>query len=111
MVSCAVRSSENPSRRTRSESELVYGFGGSYCDARPTHEYLGWNAGLDFESKILVKPRAPELFCEWLAQSRYDPQVVVLSGVHRLLSPSSETGNSRDGACKLPSKRDSRSGS
>src|SRR3990170_5507127 len=36
--------------------------GCSYCYARPYHEYLGWNAGLDFETKILVKHRAPELF-------------------------------------------------
>ncbi len=30
-----------------------------YCYARPTHEYLGFSAGLDFESRILVKERAP----------------------------------------------------
>ena len=32
-----------------------------YCYARPTHEYLGFSAGLDFESKIMVKTSAPEL--------------------------------------------------
>src|SRR5438552_1240356 len=32
-----------------------------YCYARPTHEYLGFSAGLDFETRILVKERAPEL--------------------------------------------------
>ena len=32
-----------------------------YCYARPTHEYLGFSAGLDFESKIMVKTNAPEL--------------------------------------------------
>ena len=32
-----------------------------YCYARPTHEYLGFSAGLDFESKIMVKEDAPEL--------------------------------------------------
>ena len=37
-----------------------------YCYARPTHEYLGYSAGLDFESKILVKDRAPELLRERL---------------------------------------------
>ncbi len=31
-----------------------------YCYARPTHEYLGFSAGLDFETKILVKEQAPE---------------------------------------------------
>src|SRR6201999_1941435 len=35
--------------------------GCSYCFARPYHEYLGWSSGLDFETKILVKTRAPEL--------------------------------------------------
>src|SRR5205809_6958580 len=32
-----------------------------YCYARPTHEYLGFSAGLDFESKIMVNAYAPEL--------------------------------------------------
>src|SRR5437870_10474230 len=32
-----------------------------YCFARPTHEYLGFSAGLDFESRIMVKPDAPRL--------------------------------------------------
>src|SRR5947208_14560458 len=35
--------------------------GCSYCYARPTHEYLGFSAGLDFETKIMVKEDAPEL--------------------------------------------------
>ncbi|HYD85716.1 MAG TPA: radical SAM protein, partial [Opitutus sp.] len=35
--------------------------GCAYCFARPYHEYLGWSSGLDFETKILVKLRAPEL--------------------------------------------------
>src|SRR6478609_9417804 len=38
--------------------------GCSYCYARPTHEYLGLNAGLDFETKILYKAAAPALFRE-----------------------------------------------
>ncbi|MEE9276187.1 MAG: radical SAM protein, partial [bacterium] len=38
-----------------------------YCYARPTHEYLGFSAGLDFETKILVKERAPALLEEALA--------------------------------------------
>src|ERR1700682_5036269 len=37
-----------------------------YCFARPTHAYLGFSAGLDFESKILVKEDAPELLAEEL---------------------------------------------
>ena len=32
-----------------------------YCYARNTHTYWGFNAGLDFESKIIVKPNSPEL--------------------------------------------------
>ena len=39
--------------------------GCAYCYARPTHEYLGLSAGLDFESRILVKPEAPELLRFW----------------------------------------------
>ena len=37
-----------------------------YCYARPTHEYFGLSAGLDFESKIIVKKEAPELSTESL---------------------------------------------
>jgi DNA repair photolyase len=52
-----------------------------YCYARPTHEYLGFSAGLDFESRILVKERAPELLRKALLSPRWKPQVIVLSGV------------------------------
>ena len=52
-----------------------------YCYARPTHEYLGFSAGLDFESRILVKDRAPELLRRALLSPRWKPQVIVLSGV------------------------------
>lgn len=52
-----------------------------YCYARPTHEYLGYSAGLDFESRILVKHRAPELLRRELAASGWQPQVLSLSGV------------------------------
>ena len=52
-----------------------------YCYARPTHEYLGFSAGLDFESRILVKERAPELLRAALLNPRWKPQVIVLSGV------------------------------
>ncbi len=55
--------------------------GCSYCYARPTHEYLGFSAGLDFETKILVKPEAPALLREALASPKWKPQVLVLSGV------------------------------
>ena len=52
-----------------------------YCYARPTHEYLGFSAGLDFETKILVKPEAAALLRRELSSRRWKPQVVVLSGV------------------------------
>jgi DNA repair photolyase len=52
-----------------------------YCYARPTHEYLGFSAGLDFESKIMVKTDAPELLRAELESPRWQPQTLVLSGV------------------------------
>ncbi len=54
--------------------------GCSYCYARPTHEYLGFSAGLDFETKILVKRNAPALLREALGSPRWKPQVIALSG-------------------------------
>jgi DNA repair photolyase len=52
-----------------------------YCYARPTHEYLGFSAGLDFESKIMVKTDAPKLLEAELSSPRWKPQVLVMSGV------------------------------
>ncbi|GAB4253724.1 MAG: PA0069 family radical SAM protein [Acidobacteriota bacterium] len=52
-----------------------------YCYARPTHEYLGFSAGLDFETKILVKRQLPELLRRELGSPRWRPQPVALSGV------------------------------
>ncbi len=52
-----------------------------YCYARPTHEYLGFSAGRDFESKIMVKTNAPELLRAELESPRWQPQTLVLSGV------------------------------
>jgi DNA repair photolyase len=52
-----------------------------YCYARPTHEYLGFSAGLDFETKILVKEDAPELLRRELAAPRWQPRTVGISGV------------------------------
>jgi DNA repair photolyase len=52
-----------------------------YCYARPTHEYLGLSAGLDFESKILVKEDAPELLRKGLSSRRWKPEVLSMSGV------------------------------
>lgn len=55
--------------------------GCAYCFARPSHEYLGFSAGLDFESKIMVKEDAPELLEAELSSPKWKPQVVALSGV------------------------------
>ncbi len=51
-----------------------------YCYARPSHEYLGFSAGLDFERKLLIKPDAPALLRAALSAPRWQPQVVALSG-------------------------------
>ncbi len=61
--------------------------GCAYCYARPTHEYLGYSAGLDFETKILVKERAPEQLRRELAAPRWKPQVVAISGVTDAYQP------------------------
>jgi len=51
-----------------------------YCFARPTHEYLGFSAGLDFETKILVKEDAPALLRKRLGSPRWRPRPLMLSG-------------------------------
>ncbi|MBL9134450.1 MAG: PA0069 family radical SAM protein [Verrucomicrobiales bacterium] len=55
--------------------------GCAYCYARPTHEYLGYSAGLDFESRIMVKERAAELLRDELSAPDWEPQWLALSGV------------------------------
>jgi DNA repair photolyase len=52
-----------------------------YCYARPTHEFLGFSAGLDFETRILVKEDAPKLLRDELSSPKWKPQVLVMSGV------------------------------
>ncbi|MBI4346426.1 MAG: PA0069 family radical SAM protein [Elusimicrobia bacterium] len=52
-----------------------------YCYARPSHEYLGMSAGLDFESRILVKEDAPELLRKELSSPKWKPKHVAISGV------------------------------
>ena len=51
-----------------------------YCYARPSHEYLGFSSGLDFETKIMVKDDAPELLRKELSSPKWKPQLVALSG-------------------------------
>ena len=49
-----------------------------YCFARPTHAYLGLSPGLDFESKLFVKPEAAELLAKELASPNYSPRVIAI---------------------------------
>lgn len=51
-----------------------------YCYARPTHEYWGFSAGLDFESKIMVKKNAPALLEKQFLAKTYQPDIIHLSG-------------------------------
>jgi DNA repair photolyase len=65
--------------------------GCSYCYARPYHEYLGLSAGLDFESRILVKREAPDLLRAELSSPAWKPQVLNLSGVTDCYQPAERT--------------------
>ncbi|NNC90659.1 MAG: PA0069 family radical SAM protein [Akkermansiaceae bacterium] len=61
--------------------------GCAYCYARIYHEYLGYSAGIDFESKILVKERAPQLLEKELAKRTYRPVKLSMSGVTDCYQP------------------------
>ena len=61
--------------------------GCAYCFARPYHEYLGWSSGLDFETKIMVKTRAPELLRHELSSPRWEPQSIAMSGITDCYQP------------------------
>ena len=58
-----------------------------YCYARPTHEYLGFSVGLDFESKIMVKMDAPKLLREELSSPKWKPQEIFISGITDCYQP------------------------
>ena len=58
-----------------------------YCFARPTHEYLGFSAGLDFETRIMVKENAPELLRKELSAKKWEPRVLAMSGVTDCYQP------------------------
>ena len=49
-----------------------------YCFARPTHANMGLSAGLDFESKLFVKPDAPELLEREISAQNYSPRVIAI---------------------------------
>ncbi len=61
--------------------------GCAYCYARPYHEYLGFSAGLDFETKIVVKRRAAELLRRELSHPKYRPEPLGMSGVTDCYQP------------------------
>src|SRR3954465_5673153 len=61
--------------------------GCAYCFARPYHEYLGWSSGIDFETKIMVKLRAPELLRRELSAKRWQAQPIAMSGATDCYQP------------------------
>ena len=61
--------------------------GCAYCYARPFHEYLGFSAGLDFETRIMVKELAPELLRGELMAKSWRPVVLAMSGVTDAYQP------------------------
>ncbi len=58
-----------------------------YCYARNSHEYLGMNAGLDFETKIVVKHDAARLFREFLSRDAWKPEPIIFSGITDCYQP------------------------
>lgn len=61
--------------------------GCAYCFARPYHDYLGWSSGIDFETKILVKMRAPELLRAELSARKWKPEPILMSGATDCYQP------------------------
>ncbi len=58
-----------------------------YCYARLFHEYLGYSAGLDFETRIHVKRNAAELLRREMMKPSWEPQVISISGVTDAYQP------------------------
>jgi DNA repair photolyase len=61
--------------------------GCSYCYARPYHEYLGYSAGQDFETRIMVKTDAPKILRSELSSKKWTPQPLAMSGVTDCYQP------------------------
>jgi DNA repair photolyase len=59
----------------------------AYCYARPTHQYLGWGAGTDFDRKIVVKVNSPELLRKELSRRSWKGETIVFSGVTDCYQP------------------------
>lgn len=51
-----------------------------YCYARNSHEYWGYSAGVDFESRIVVKKNAPALLKKFFENKNWQPATISLSG-------------------------------
>ncbi len=58
-----------------------------YCFARPYHEYLGFNSGMDFETKLMAKPDAPKLLKQELASPNWKPEPIVMSAITDIYQP------------------------
>jgi DNA repair photolyase len=58
-----------------------------YCFARPNHAYRGLSPGLDFETKIFVKPSAAALLEKELAKKTYKPGRIMLAGDTDIYQP------------------------
>ncbi len=65
--------------------------GCAYCYARPYHEYLGFSAGLDFESKIMVKSDAPALLRRELLSAKWQPTTLAFCGITDAYQPIERT--------------------
>jgi DNA repair photolyase len=61
--------------------------GCSYCYARPSHEYLGFGAGTDFERKLVIKPRAAELLAAAFEKPSWQGELLVFSGITDCYQP------------------------
>jgi DNA repair photolyase len=72
-----------------------------YCYARPTHEYLGFSAGLDFETRIMVKEDAPDLLRAEMSKKNWVPQTVAIGGVTDPYQPVERTLQITRGCLKV----------
>src|SRR5262245_7868676 len=59
----------------------------AYCYARPSHELLGWGAGTDFDTRIVVKLNAPELLEQKLSSRSWTRELIAFSGVTDCYQP------------------------
>jgi DNA repair photolyase len=76
---------------TGTEDFVANGIVSHNCYARPSHEYLSFGAGTDFERKIVVKPKAPELLREAFERKSWKGDLVVFSGITDCYQPLEHT--------------------